>query len=55
VSWVTENRIGHEELAEMGFGTECSELALLNWTGSLEWFTKKQYETPKQTTTSGPF
>jgi hypothetical protein len=29
VSWVTENRTGHEELAEMGFGTGCSELSLL--------------------------
>jgi len=55
VSWVTENRIGREGLAEMGFGTGCSELSLLKRTGGLGWFTKKQYETPKQTTTSGPF
>ena len=53
--WVTENRIGHEELAEMGFGTGCSGLSLLKRTGGLEWFTKRWYETPKQTTTSGPF
>jgi hypothetical protein len=55
VSWVTENRIGHEELAEMGFGKGCSELSLLERAGGLEWFTKKWHETPKQTTTSGSF
>jgi hypothetical protein len=39
----------------MGFGTGCSDLPLLKKAGDLEWFTKKCYETAKQTTTSGPF